>query len=315
MADSSRINSRLLLNLGLLGLLAILVLLVAYEPGLEKPAEPVKLTVLDAAAIRQVRIERPAQPELVLERHGTRWRITAPQRLDANDFYVDSLLRIASAMSRAQYPKTTLDLARLGLAPPKLRLRLDDLAIAFGDTEPLHNHRYVLIGDVVHLTTDSHYYRLIGELPSFVSTALLPNDAKIAEILLPDDTALRLAQTGWTITPKRSDVSADAFTRLADEWRLARALQVKRHQPGADHGRIRLRLASGETLDYLVMAETPELVLARPATGMQYHLPADAAARLLRLAAPRDASAPAAPDKERAHTPPAMDANKKDRND
>jgi len=308
MASSPKINSRLLLNLGLLGLLVVLIFLVIYEPGLEKPAPPIKLTTLGADKISRLRIERAEHPEVVLEKHDKHWQITAPRRLYANDFYVDSLLRIVSATSHAQYPKTPLDLARFGLETPKLRLHLDDLVIAFGDTEPLNDRRYVLIGDVVHLTTDSYYYRLIGELTSFASTALLPPDAKLVEILLPDEMALRLTEAGWTITPERSDLSADAFTRLADEWRLARAARVKRYQQASDHGRAQLRLASGETVDYLIMAETPELILARPAIGMQYHLAADAAGRLLRLAAPDDDSGLTAPD-------PATDAGKKDRDD
>lgn len=89
----------------------------------------------------------------------------------------------------------------------------------------------------------------------------------------------------------------DAINTLAQEWMAAQALQVKLYSaPGSqDEAAEIITLRQGaEQLRFLIVSRTPELILARPEIGIQYHLPQDAAQRLLMLpaAGPADKSSP-----------------------
>ncbi|MBI3345550.1 MAG: DUF4340 domain-containing protein [Gammaproteobacteria bacterium] len=311
-------DSRTWLNLGLLILAGALAIVAVYLPGVKKTAPLPALTSLTPAAITSIRIERKAQPAIALKKEASGWRLTEPLQLPANTGVVESLLGLTQAASHAQWVAAGLDLEKFKLKSPRIRVRLNDVELGFGDTEPVEGRRYVLAGNTVHLITDGYYPKLIAPPASFVSLALLPGPEPLKEIELPGLTLRHDAQ-GWSAQPGASDAQGratakgsanvaggrmpeatpDAVNTLAQEWTAAQALQVSLYTAPVSQIKpvetITLRQQGAQPpLRFIIVSRAPELILARPELGVQYHLPQDAAQRLLMLPAaePADKSSP-----------------------
>ncbi len=273
-----------LLNLSLLLFIGLLVLLVIYEPGIESPAENPPLLDINRATITQIRIERQGQETVTLERNeNDKWQLTAPLAIAASDFRIDSILRISEQKSLGHYPADSERLAHFGLDTPRVTLTLGDkVKIAFGDSTPLDQRRYVQIDDKVHLINDTLYYHLIGSYTTFIRQQLLPEGSNINAITLPDLT-IRWQDDRWQVEPKPEMFSTDQVTHLIDAWKLASAVQVKPYD-GMDGKTITIK-PRGESaiITFLLTAHSPDLVLARPELGIQYHLPESSEEELLKL--------------------------------
>jgi hypothetical protein len=197
---------------------------------------------------------------------------------------VNSLLRLVQETSQTRFPAKSEDLHKYKLDKPSVRLTFDDNVFAFGDIDPINGRRYVQLGTTVHLITDMYFYQLDADLPSFVSTHLLPDSASINALSLPDLALTRDAQGHWQMQPDKPGLSADAIQTLVDAWRSTTALWVKQFAPGSAQGRITVQLQEpAQELHFDIMATQPELILARPDLGLQYHLSAESAKALLEL--------------------------------
>jgi hypothetical protein len=131
------------------------------------------LTGLDPERIAEVTIERNGEPAIRLQRTGEGWRMQAPYAVDADAARIDQLVRIAATPVYRSLPETALA-DHLGLAPERVRLTLDGLALRFGDTDPIDQRRYVAIGDRIHLINDGFQHHLLAPATDYVSNRLLP---------------------------------------------------------------------------------------------------------------------------------------------
>lgn len=277
-------NTRGLLNLLLLLGVAALAAVAIYQPGITPTPPPVKLSALTPQQISRIHIERADKGPITLQKQDGQWRITEPQRLPADEGRVNSLLRLAQETSQARFPAKPEDLHKYQLDKPAATLTLNDQAFAFGDTDPINGRRYVLVGNTVHLTTDMYFYQLDADLLSFFSTRLLPDKATISTLDLPGIALTRDAQGHWQVQPDKPGLSADAIQALLDAWQNTTALLVKHYAPGSPQGSITVHLKEpAETLRFDIMARQPELILARPDLGLQYHLGAESTKALLEL--------------------------------
>lgn len=272
-----RMNTRSLLNWTLLGVAAALAALVYWEPGIERPAELPKLTTLSPAAIEHLVIRPQRGDEIRIDREQGAWMMRAPVVAYANEFRIDALLGVAQADSHAQFDAGGLELDKFRLDPPASVLRLNDVELAFGDSEPLDNRRYVRVGATVHLIDDDYFYRLQAGFPVFVSNQLLPPQARPAQIRLPDFSVAR-ADGQWTLSPAPQQPSMDVLNEFADAWQRAQAVEIDRYQGEPSRARITVSFEGDVApIEFLLLETEPELVLARADLGLRYHLTAEQA--------------------------------------
>lgn len=165
-------GQRWLLNLALLVILALLGLGVRHE--LTQEGRPQTLAGMDPADLRLIEVEREGEPRIHLEQGPDGWRLLEPLRVDADPARVERLAAILSAPVQRSFPEQSASLAELGLAPSRLRLRLDGLTLAFGGLDPLTQQRYVAADGLVHLIEDRFYHLLIAPPVDFVARTLLP---------------------------------------------------------------------------------------------------------------------------------------------
>lgn len=270
------LKRKLLVNLALLAAAALLAALAFYEPGRDEPETPPPLTGLAQDRINRVAIHRPGEPDVVLARDETGWRLIAPRELPANGGRVENLLALANAESRRQYAAADLDPEQVGLGERAPRVTLDDTEFAFGATDPINGWRYVQVGDSVHLTRDGFIHLVRQEPLYWADNRLLPGDAAITALHLPDVRVQRDAEGLWRSEPP-ADAGADALVSLVQYWVTARALSVKALDgdvPG-DAPAVRVELA-GEPgpLEFRLMETDDGIFLARPDLELRYAITA-----------------------------------------
>ncbi len=273
-----------LINLALLLVVAALVLVATYEPGIDKPAETPSLLKLDRETVNHIKIQRNGQKTVELKRNAKgKWQLLQPVEIAASDFRIDSLLRITDTKSLGTFAADKEKLTDYQLDRPDVTLTLNDTTqILFGTSTPLDQRRYVLLDNRVHLISDALYYHLIGDWPTFVRKKPLPDGASIESLQTPE-LILQWQDKRWQLDPKPETYSADQVTRLLDNWKLASAIQVKTYD-GQQGDPVSLQLkGQDQPLTFLVTARKPDLVLARPDLGIEYHFPAESAAQMLTL--------------------------------
>jgi Domain of unknown function (DUF4340) len=275
------------LNMALLIVIAALGIFAWYRSGHEPEEAKPPLTAVDAAAVQKVEITRPQQPAVQLERRDGNWRLTAPIAARADSLAVNSLLRVLQAPVESSVAPTDANLARYGLEPPELTARFDAATIEFGERHPLKDERYVKYGPAVTLISDQYYLSAAAPYANLVDSQLIEPGHKLVAIKLPDF-ALALTDGVWVRTPEIKTLSSDRINEFVDEWRHARALQVKPpadKKPAEETVTLEFERPGGGTsaLAIDVAARKPELVLYRKDENLEYHFPEDTAERLLKL--------------------------------
>lgn len=160
------------LNVGLLGLVGGLVALVVIEPGRDRSATIPPLLELTAERIERIVVERPRQERLAFERRNGQWWMTAPAQGPANPVLIRPIPQLAEARCAPSYAVADLDLPRLRLDPPRLRLWLNGQEVHFGDAAPTDGQRYLRVGATVHLCPDRWYPLLTSAAASFLAAPI-----------------------------------------------------------------------------------------------------------------------------------------------
>ena len=100
----------------------------------------------------------------------------------------------------------------------------------------------------------------------------------------------------WQVEPAQPDAGADALQTLVDNWQRAQALYVRSHA-GSD-SRETVRIYTGDTeqpIELRVVSHAPDLVIARPDWGIQYHLTTGLEESLFTLPRPAEPEAETSP--------------------
>jgi len=121
-----------------------------------------------------------------------------------------------------------------------------------------------------------------------VRRQLLPQQARITALSLPGLTLRKNKDAGWDVTPERH-LASDALQQFIETWQTAAAINVREADASTQGDHITLHLDGQEQpVELVVTSRKPELVLARPAFGIEYRM-GDMATHLLEPGHPTDA--------------------------
>ncbi len=162
-------NSRTKLNLGLALIVVLLLAIVILKPSKEAPITATHLLDIISTLINQIRLVRPDKQALSFQRANEHWMMRTPKQAAANVPLLKRLSMIADVRCPLHYSVSELDLARLGLEPPRLRLILNHRVLSFGNTESLNQNRYIRVDDRVYLCADLYYPLLTGPAVGFMA--------------------------------------------------------------------------------------------------------------------------------------------------
>ncbi|MDE2235185.1 MAG: DUF4340 domain-containing protein [Gammaproteobacteria bacterium] len=265
-------KNRWLLNLVLLVVIAGLGAFLYLKPGIHKPKPAAKLTTLKAADITQIKIQRGSAAAAQLVRTPEGWEMRAPLKLRADQTMVKTLLDSLQEEVLGSFSAAQPNLAQYGLKPASAKLWLNNTELEFGGTEPIHNHRYVKIGNTIYLTGSLLYFRVNHTPLWWASKRLLPQHAHIIGLQLPD-ASLTLKGVKWQLSPANPDISSDAIQSLIGNWENAQAISTNTIGKGKPEGEVAVELAGvRQPLRFAILKDPDFLVLARPDLGLEYQL-------------------------------------------
>ena len=280
--------SRLWLNLALLLLLGILLLVVVYEPGKKIEPPPTRLTQLTPETVNHIHLKRVTgnDVELVKESDG-QWWMHDPYHLPANEFRVQSLLRLTQAQSLSSHALDELQPATYGLDKPRAVVTFNrTVQIKFGDTEPLQQRRYVQAGDQLHTIVDTFYYQAAAGPTIYLNYSLLPPAADIVKLVLPG-LQLSIEEGQWQRTPQYPELSADASIELINNWQHAQALELRPTEVKDGKADIKVYVKSqAEPIRFKLLQTEDEVSLIRLGMGLQYIIADEVHQRLASLPEP-----------------------------
>lgn len=272
------INSRSLVNLFLLLLLLAVYLIFSAD---DETRAPERLTQLQLEEIRQIRIPRDNNNDIVIEKitdasANTNWQMQQPYQIKAHQFRINTLLKLSQLPVDQSWSVDELNLADYGLQPPRARILFNQQAIAFGKTSPLNNKRYLLHNNQISLHADDTYPLVSAQPASLVDLYLL-NTAEIISLTSPQ---LKLYQTDGGRWKSNKDLTADQIQTVLQQWKNAQAFAVHTYMPRKQLGTVIIQLAQ-QTIEFEISDDNPWLILARPELDIEYHLDAAQKNRLL----------------------------------
>ena len=277
-------SSRNLLNFVLLLVIAGLIVIVVYEPGIEPEKENPKLTSLKQDEINHIFIQRETGDDVELEKINGSWQLLKPYQLPAHDFRVQTILRLSEAESLSQNNLAKLDKATFGLEKPKATVTFNkSQQVFFGNNEPLQQHRYVQFGNYLHTITDTFFYQVSSSVSTFMDHQLLAGNINITKLQLPGLVA-ELKDGKWQVTPEPEHFTADSITELLNNWRNTQAIEIAKAEKtnGLQTANIYIK-DRNDPLSFSIVKNNDGIALVRNDLGLAYSISEDNYTKLFKL--------------------------------
>ncbi len=240
----------------------------------EKDTELEKLSPVSIEAITSITIQHNQNTLTISKQKNDQWHITQPLFIAANNFRINSILKLVNAPVHNKYPVTKIDLSSIGLDAPATSIMLNDINIAFGITNPATKLRYLRIGEFIYTIEDVYYPLLSSNLGTLVSLDLLPKTSRIEKLILVNQTISRDTDGSWQ---SNIDISADNVNKTIDHWQHDQAFGVHSYLKREQLGEVFVYLENQQQpINYLITDTDPWLILARPEIGLEYHLDIEA---------------------------------------
>ncbi len=261
----SKIN---ILNLVLFIVVISLAFVIYYSE--EENTQLDRLTTIDANEINSISIRHNENKITLVKSNGTRWSITHPVSITANNFRISSLLKLLNAPVHTQYPADDINLADMGLSDPSTMISFDGYDIAFGITNPATNLRYVRSNNIVSTIEDVYYPLISSNIGTLVSLSLLPENSRIEKLVLTNQTISKDEKGLWQ---SNIEISADNINKTIEHWQSDQAFGVHEYLERQELGEVFLYTAGNqEPVTFVITDTDPWLILARPELGLEYHL-------------------------------------------
>ncbi|MBE9559867.1 MAG: DUF4340 domain-containing protein [Proteobacteria bacterium] len=261
-----------LLNLILL-IVAISLASVIYFSE-KKNTDLEKLSTINTDEITSIIIQHKQNTTSILRQKNNSWQIERPVTIAANDFRINSILKLINAPVHSKYSIDETDLTSLGLNKPGTSIKFNDQTIAFGIINPATNLRYIRLDKTVYTIEDVYYPLLSSNFGTLVSLNLLPKTERIEKLILINQTISR-NEKGFL--KSNIDISADTINKTIDHWLHDQAFAVHEYMTREALGEVFIYLeGQQQPINYLITDTDPWLILARPEIGLEYHLDIEA---------------------------------------
>jgi hypothetical protein len=255
-------------------LLIVLICLLTYSGiryQLKSTTQPKNsITSLKPQDIYSVIIES-ADNKLVLRKSSNQWGFEKPIQWPANNTSLERLISIVTSESNTRLSAEQIDLSKFGLQLPKAILTLDDTRVLFGATNNIGERRYIMIGSTVYLLPDLHLHFINQGISGLIDRRLLPGSVPLKSLGLAKFNLSKNSDGTWQVD-MLTDTLAEQLKTLANNWQALEAGNIKNFdKTGTAEQKIVAGLQDGSNIEFFIMSTRPEIVIARPDLGVQYH--------------------------------------------
>ena len=267
-----------LLNLVLFLVVISLASIIYFSE--EESTELEKISNSNITGISTIKIQHNKNTTTIIKSANAHWKITEPVAVDANNFRINSILKLLNAPVHNQYSLDEINTSDTGLAKPLTSIQFNNHTIEFGITNPATNLRYIKYNNTVYTIEDVYYPLLSSHFATLVSLNLLPADSKIEKLILANQTIAKDDNGLWQ---SNSKMSADNINKTLDHWRNDQAFGVHQYmQRKEELGEVFVYLEDQQQpLTYVITDTDPWLIIARPEIGLEYHLDIEAYNKLI----------------------------------
>lgn len=283
------LSQRLLVNLLLVVLIGGLAYAGFHFNAEDAVAAKPTISALSPDDIHSIEIKSD-DLQLSLQRGSAGWDLVSPLNWPANDTNIGRLLSILDLETSALAEAGDVDLAQLGLQQPRANIRFNDSLLQFGTTNNIGERRYLMLESTLYLLPDVHLAFIAEGLSALIDRRLLPRQADITSLQLPD-LEIRLDDNRQWRSNQAVEIPQARMVQLVQNWQDLQATRISHFGPGLmPRQLIEIGLADGQLIEFLLMQEDPEIVIAQPRIGMQYHFRSQHYDRLLSIDSDDDAS-------------------------
>ena len=241
-----------------------------------------RISTFKPADIQTIGIQT-GDASLSLRRGAQGWLIEAPIRWPANNINIERLLSIVNSETDSRLPADEINLATLGLQFPEAVLTFNDTQLLFGATNNIGERRYIMIGSTVFLLPDIHLQFFSRGLTNIIDRRLLPRRYRLTTLKLSGFEISRDANDSWQVI-NTDGFGQDQIVHLVDNWQDLEAAAIKPFNASATpRQKVEVSLQDGSKLEFFVMSIDPEIIIAHPQIGLQYHFRADLYYQLISL--------------------------------
>lgn len=276
------------LNFSLFVVVAMLLAVVIYEPGLENSGATVRPIKIKADAISKIGIHRIQEAPITLSKKDSAWEVELtlqgkPRVFSASQWKIEQLLGVTAIEGTFVAATAKSDLKQFGLNQGRIRLFINDKEIQFGDVNSLNRQRYIEIDKDIYLVKESVYTHLISEDIEYLDKALLPTHPTIVELKLSNIQVAQDENGRWQVSPAPAFTFTDAAQQLVDEWRFAQAMSIQFQTKSESNEKVEIKPKHGDDILFYVSRTDKGFSLFRPDWGLVYHFPNDSWSRLFSL--------------------------------
>lgn len=260
------------LNLALLIAFALLAAVIFFSE--EENTALQKLSEIDSDSIDSITIQHNKNitqlSRNINSERNSQWQITQPLSVAANNFRIQSLLKLLQTPVHNKYSEVEIDLKASGLVSSQTSIQFNDELISFGIINPASNLRFIKRGEFVYTIEDVYSPLLSANFSALVSLDLLPANSQIEKLILLNQTISKNEKSFWQ---SNISISADNIEIALDHWQRAQAFGIHPYMQREELADIFIFLQGQEQAIHFVVTDIdPWLILARPELGLEYHL-------------------------------------------
>jgi len=283
------LSQRLLVNLLLIVLIAGLAYAGFHFAANDAVETKPTISALNPDDVHSIDIQA-ADLQLRLKRGIEGWDLESPINWPANDTNVGRLLSILDFEISTLADAADVDLSQLGLQQPRASIRFNDTLVLFGTTNNIGERRYVMQGTTLFLIPDVHLAFIAEGLSALVDRRLLPRRAEITSMQLPG-LEIRLDENKHWRSNRAVEITQARMVQLVENWQELQATRTSHFDLELmPRQLIEINLADGQAFEFLLMSEDPEIVIAHPNIGLQYHFRSHYYDQLISISGDDDAS-------------------------
>lgn len=228
-----------------------------------------RITKLKAQEITSIGIQT-ADISLQLSKADGNWQFDSPIIWYASNIAVERILNIVNAKTDSRLPSNEIDLSTLGLQFPKAILKLNDRQFLFGATNNIGERRYILIDDTVFLLKDRYLPFITQGINGLIDRRLMPKALPLKSLALADFNINKNESAEWM--SDNPELTSDQASQILNNWQSLEANRIQTYQSEQiPKQKIVATLETGGEIEYYLLAISPQLVIARPVLGLQYH--------------------------------------------
>ncbi len=266
-------NTKNILNILLVLIVTALAAIIYYSE--EESTLLEQLTNIDPSSVNKITIKHNNHTTLINRQRQNQWLITRPVNIEANNFRINSIIKLINAPIHKHYKLNEIDLNKTGLSNSKTQVTFDNITFTFGGINPATGLRYIKLNNQVATIEDVYYPLLSSHYGTLVSLNLLPTDTTVAnsgieKLILLNQTISQDENGLWQSNAKST---ADAIAKTIDHWQHDQAFGVHEYLQRKLLGEVYIYIKDQpQPITYILTDDDPWLILARPDLGLEYHI-------------------------------------------